>query len=239
MKSLAGGTNRKARLAAPETMRRMKGANPRKAENAERRRLEQAVAAAEQALGESFFKEHSGRFWKAAQARPYLRARAALADFLMERARFPEAAGHYQDLMRLDPDDHLKCRYPLLSALGACRKFAQAAMLLDSFDRNSGNLEWPWMRALIAFSRKGRCEQSQRLLRLAVERNRFLPAFLLERASMPKRLPRDFIRGGRGEAAFCAPAVMAAWLAVPRAIRWLASVVGDAPSSEQRGQDAP
>ena len=54
------------------------------------------VAAGERALGKRAFKRDVGYFWGLLETRPYMRARAGLAQTLWEFGRHQEAIHHYQ-----------------------------------------------------------------------------------------------------------------------------------------------
>ena len=72
--------------------------------------LEQGVAAGERALGPEPFAD-VGHFWGILETRPYMRARAALAETLWALGRREEAVEHHRDLLRLNPNDNQGLRY--------------------------------------------------------------------------------------------------------------------------------
>ena len=77
--------------------------------------LGRAVTAAERSLGgPRYFEENRGRFWGLLETRPYMRARAALADILRGEGRLDEAIGHYAALLDLNPNDNQGLRDVLL-----------------------------------------------------------------------------------------------------------------------------
>ena len=78
---------------------------------------EQAVAAAERALGPETFQEGVGHFWLLLETRPYMRAREALAHTLWTLGRREEAANHLREMLRLNPGDNQGVRYTLASWL--------------------------------------------------------------------------------------------------------------------------
>ena len=75
------------------------------------------VEAGERALGKAAFKQNAGHFWGILETRPYMRARAGLAECLWESRRLEEAVEHYQDMLRLNPNDNQGLRYILMTHL--------------------------------------------------------------------------------------------------------------------------
>jgi tetratricopeptide (TPR) repeat protein len=73
--------------------------------------LEQGAAAGERALGPEPFEEDVGYFWGILETRPYMRARAALAETLWALDRREEAVEHQRELLRLNPNDNQGLRY--------------------------------------------------------------------------------------------------------------------------------
>ena len=76
----------------------------------------QAVEAGERALGEEFMKEEKGHFWGMIETRPYMRAKAGLADCLFAKNRLNAAIDIYKEMLELNPNDNQGVRY-LLSTL--------------------------------------------------------------------------------------------------------------------------
>ena len=73
-----------------------------------------AVNAGEAALGANPFGDYKGRFWSDLVTRPYMRARAGLANALREAGDIDGAIRQYQDLLKLNPGDDQRVRYLLL-----------------------------------------------------------------------------------------------------------------------------
>ena len=70
------------------------------------------VEAGERALGPKGFKEYEGHFWGFLETRPYMRARAGLAATLNLLGDIRAAIAHYQDMLRLNPNDNQGIRLP-------------------------------------------------------------------------------------------------------------------------------
>lgn len=61
----------------------------------QRKLYETGMKAGELALGPNGFKENAGHFWGFLETRPYMRARAGLADTIWEQGNQEEAVSHY------------------------------------------------------------------------------------------------------------------------------------------------
>jgi tetratricopeptide (TPR) repeat protein len=190
---------------------------------AEARELyEEAVAAGERALGEEFFEEDVGHFWGIFETRPYMRARAGLAGFLYRVGQREEAAAHYQDMLRLNPNDNQGIRYVLANLLLELRRYDELATLLDGYDETTAALAYT--RALATFEQEGPSETAREHLKQAIASNRFVPDYLMGKKSLPRRLPPFVGIGDEDEAVHYAFDAQTTWGRNPEALAWLGEV---------------
>ena len=99
------------------------------------------VKAGKQALADVGFAENIGQFWGVVETRPYMRARAGMAQVLWDMGRKAEAIEHYQAMLVLDPMDHLGLRFRLADWLMESAKFQDFARLVSSYSNDSGQVE--------------------------------------------------------------------------------------------------
>ncbi len=177
------------------------------------------VAAAERALGPEVFQEHAGHFWGVSSTRPYMRARFGLAQSLEQDDRIEEAADHYRELLRLNPNDNQGVRYVLMPKLLRLGRDAEAARLLKEHDEQSAN--WAYARALLAFRLSGRSTAARRELRDAFRTNPHAPELLLQQRPLP--MPPHYSPGSPEEAAVCAEELHCAFAETEGALAWLAA----------------
>ncbi len=190
---------------------------------------EQGVRAGERALGPAAFREDVGHFWGILETRPYMRARQGLAEVLWHLGEHEAAIAHLRDMLRLNPGDNQGLRYTLANWLLATGDDAALADLLRQYPDES-SATWAYTRALAAFRRRGAGGQADAALRQALATNPFVPAYLLGRKPLPRHLPAYVGFGDENEAVAYVAEAAEAWLAVPQAIEWLATVVAhDAP----------
>jgi tetratricopeptide (TPR) repeat protein len=158
------------------------------------------VAAGERALGKEFFEKEAGRFWGALQARPYMRARFGLAQSLEELEKLDEAAEHYRELLRLNPNDNQGVRDSLLACLLKMNADDEAEELLKKYKDDKLKAIWCYARALITFRQKGNTATARNYLKKALSIIRHAPKYLLDNEELPELLPRSYSLGSQQEA---------------------------------------
>lgn len=182
--------------------------------------LEQGVAAGERALGPEPFQEDVGHFWGLIETRPYMRARAALAETLWALGRRDEAVEHQLDLLRLNPNDNQGVRYRQAEWLLWLERYDELDELFAAYEDDDA-AAFVYTKALAAFRRQGDSTQSTQLLVEARRLNPHAPAYLSGRKQLPARLPDYVGFGDASEAVDYAAGAKALWETVPGALAWL------------------
>lgn len=180
------------------------------------------VQAGERAIGKQAFKEDVGHFWGLLETRPYMRARAALAECLWAGGRHDEAVAHYQDLLRLNPNDNQGIRYLLMPCLIEMSCDKDAEKLFKQFD-DDGMATWMYSRVLLDFRKHGDSSKADASLKAALAENKFVPSYLLGRKKMPRVLPDHYGFGDDSEAVIYVHGNKAAWHSTPGSLEWLAA----------------
>jgi tetratricopeptide (TPR) repeat protein len=184
--------------------------------------LEQGVAAGERALGPGPFEEDVGHFWGILETRPYMRARAALAETLWTLNKREEAVEHQRELLRLNPSDNQGLRYRQAEWLLWLEHDEELDELFAAYEDDAA-AAFAYTKALAALRREGESAEARRLLEEARELNPHVPAYLSGRKRLPKRLPDYVGFGDDSEAADYAAGATALWASVPGALTWLDS----------------
>lgn len=179
------------------------------------------VAAGERALGPECFEEGVGYFWGIVETRPYMRAREGLADRLWSLGEREAAIEHYQDMLRLNPNDNQGMRYILLDCLLEMDRDDEAGQLIAEYE-DDGSAAWLYNHALWAFRRGGSDAEARRSLGDALKQNRHVPAYLLGRKRLPARLPDFMGFGDENEAVSYIADALGNWQRTPGALTWLA-----------------
>ena len=184
--------------------------------------LEQGVAAGERALGPDPFNEDVGNFWGLIETRPYMRARAALAETLWALGRQEEAVDHQRELLHLNPNDNQGIRYRQAEYLLALERYDELDELFAAFEDDDA-AAFVYTKALAAFRRQGDSPEAQSLRGEARKQNPHVPAYLAGRKRLPARLPDYVGFGDPSEAIDYAVGAKAQWQSVPGALTWLAA----------------
>jgi tetratricopeptide (TPR) repeat protein len=184
--------------------------------------LEQGVAAGERALGPEAFEEDVGDFWGILETRPYMRARAALAETLWALDRREEAVEHHRELLRLNPNDNQGLRDRQVEWLLWLERYEELDTLLAAYDEDTA-AALAYTKALAAFRREGASANAARLLAEALEANPHVVGYLTGRKPLPNRLPDYIGFGDENEAVVYAAGAAALWASVPGALAWLES----------------
>jgi tetratricopeptide (TPR) repeat protein len=188
----------------------------------ERDLYEKAVGAGARALGEDFFEENVGHFWGLLETRPYMRARAGLAELLWDAGEREAAVDHYREMLRLNPGDNQGIRQILVGRLLEIGRDADAAALLKAY-KDDGSVWMVYARALAAFRTEGDSAAARKRLVAARKANGHVPDYLLSRKKLPRSTP-DYHGFGDDSEAVCFMADgAAAWHATSGAVAWLAT----------------
>lgn len=186
--------------------------------------LRKIVAGAEERLGKKAFTEFAGHFWGFHETRPYMRARAALADALHRAGRIESAATEVEAMLELNPGDNQGLRYRLLACHLALAKLDDARALFVRFpDEFEFNTVFAWAKVLERFL-SGKPQEALQALAAAQKQNAFSKAYVLGHRKIPKNPPDSYAPGSKEEAACFAADLQSAWNAHSAAKKWLATV---------------
>ena len=197
----------------------------------------QAVEAGEAALGPKTFEEDVGFFWEIIETRPYMRARAGLAQTLLAHDQVEEAVNHFEDMLRLNPNDNQGIRYELTTWYILQDRDAKLSELLEAYHEDC-SAAWTYTKALAAFRADGGTDWSHTLLQEAFASNHHVPDFLLGLRKLPDEFPLYMTMGGEDEAIYFLIGQSPGWLKVPGALEWMKACF-EAQESAPRAADNP
>lgn len=192
-----------------------------------RKYCERALAAGEKALGPKAFKDDLGHFWGILETRPYMRARAALADCLWECGERIAAIDHLQIMLLLNPNDNQGVRYLLISWFLTVRDHEAAEELLRNY-RGDYSANWSYSETLLAF-RKGDELGLRRHLANSWQVNAHVPGLLIGAVAMPRQIPDYYSPGSPEEAVLYVQDNRENWASTEGALTWLAEAIQTLP----------
>lgn len=181
---------------------------------------EAGVQAGERALGDEFFATNAGAFWGILETRSYMRAREGLAMALWALGEHAEAIAHYQEMLRLNPNDNQGIRYQLLYCLLDEDRDGEAEKLLKDY-ADDVSAVWQYTQALLLFGREGASRKAAAHLKKALKYNPHVPEYLLGRRRITAELPPYMGMGDETEAAHYFAEAVHLWLRQEGALEWL------------------
>jgi tetratricopeptide (TPR) repeat protein len=189
--------------------------------------LEHAATCGEKRLGEEFFAEFMGDFWPMVEARPYMRTIKHLAEVLWNVGRRLDAVDHYENLLDLDPSDHMGNGTLLLGYYLSMGEVQRSWDLLEEYDDDASAIYgWAWV---LLFLMTGDEEAAQDSLDHALNGNAHVAPWLLgmvdEETADFDDLPAQVEIGSQDEARLCAGILGEAWARTGPAQVWLHEVL--------------
>ncbi len=161
--------------------------------------FEKAIKAGEKTLGKKFFKEEKGYFWGILETRPYMRAKAGLADCLYAKNKIDKAIDIYEEMLELNPNDNQGIRY-LLSTLLLSKNDLTKFELFIKNSEDEDCAVWNYNNALYSFKKIGRTAKTEKILKDAYKSNEFVIDYMLGIKKMPDEQPQYIGRGDENEA---------------------------------------
>ncbi len=188
--------------------------------------LEHTLTVAEKNLGEDFFAEYMGDFWPMVEARPYMRSVKQLAEVLWSVGRRFDAVAHYENLIDLDPEDHMGNAALLLGYYLSMGEVQRSWDLLEEFDDQQNTVcAWAWV---LLFMQTGDEEAAIDGLKHALELNPYVAALIVGMAEdLTEEVPAHFAAGSAEEAQYTLQIMGEAWERAGDAQWWLYNVMVD------------
>ena len=188
---------------------------------------QKGVEAGERALGEKTFDEDRGHFWGVFETRPYMRARAGLAQCLYEMGEYDEAIAHYREMLKLNPGDNQGIRYVLACCLAELGRYDELEELLNSKEyKDDCAPDWLYTKTLLSFIKTGDSSQSRAKFKAAAKWNPHVLEYITGKRFIPRILPDTVRVGGEDEAICYVSDSLSAWKKVTGAIQWLKEQAG-------------
>ena len=182
--------------------------------------FEKAIRAGEKTLGKKFFKEEKGYFWGMIETRPYMRAKAGLADCLYAKQEVDKVIEIYEEMLELNPNDNQGIRYLLSTLLLSKSDLTKFKKFIENSEEEDCAV-WNYNNALYQFKRSGRSVNSEKELLKAYTSNVYVIDYMLGVKKMPEELPQYIGRGDENEAIAYVNGAWTVWDKTSGAFDWL------------------
>jgi tetratricopeptide (TPR) repeat protein len=169
----------------------------------------------------SRFDDPHGFFWQKLTTRPYMRCRTALALALWENGKKQSAIDHFKALLKFNPSDNQGLRFRLLNWL---LEYDASDPSIDEYFKQyeqERSAFGKYAFALWSFVRYGNEKRALKALNMALEANKFVPAFLCGAVPLPNYTAKRVVRGAVPEAVAYYKFGNGGWQKVDGAIAWL------------------
>ncbi len=188
--------------------------------------LELALTVGEDTLGEEFFAEYMGDFWPMVEARPYMRTVKQLAEVLWSVGRRFDAVAHYENLIDLDPADHMGNGSLLLGCYLAMGEVQRSWDLLEEIDDQETALyAWAWVLLFLLTDDK---KAALKGLKRAMKLNLYVASLIVGMGDgSTDGNPPYFASGSTEEARYILQIIGEGWEAAGEAHMWLYKVMLD------------
>lgn len=180
----------------------------------------QAMQVEEKRLGTDLFKENEGHFWGFLPTRPYMRAKKGYAEACAMMDKMPEAIQHYEELLKLNPNDNQGVRELLVSAYIETLNWKAAEKLIEQY-KDDRTATFMYSRILVEYGLHGKTAKLNGMIRNATGQNPFVPAYLQGKKRLPSEMPEYIGFGDDREAIVYALLNRHLWLTQPELLRLL------------------
>lgn len=189
------------------------------------KRLRPAIRQWEEKFDEEFMQRTRGHFWGEVRTRPYMRARKALFDLLVQLQRVDEAIAEAESMLELNPNDNQGIRDYLLGLYLQCDRTTDARALMKRY-REPDFAVQAWGGVLERFLSNKKREARSALSR-AFKQNPYVLPYLTGLYELPEHPPVSYGLGDENEAYHCIATIGIAWLVHEDAMIWLVESARD------------
>lgn len=160
---------------------------------------QKAIKVGQKALGEKTFIEDKGHFWGIFETRPFMRAKAGLADCFLSLGEVEKSIDIYKEMLELNPRDNQGIRFLLSTLHIELENFKEFDDLNELFGEDISAVS-KFNKALCQFKKEGKNKKSDKLLLEAHKQNSYVIDYLLGNKEMPKKQPQYIGIGDENEA---------------------------------------
>lgn len=181
----------------------------------------EAIPLAERQIAEHL-QHHVGQFSRFEATGSYLRANERLVRCHLNADQHEAAIEIMKEMLRLDSDDVMMMREPLLEWYCNLNRIEDAWQLLQQFPDDSIQLEMT--RICLTFQKSGDSPELRQMLQEEIDENPHIVPRLLDDEEVSIYAIADFDPGSEEEADYYCQRFRSLWRATPGALTWLGSV---------------
>ncbi|GAA5221995.1 tetratricopeptide repeat protein [Membranihabitans marinus] len=179
-----------------------------------------AIQVGEIDLGKEMFIEDRGYFWGYVETRPYMRAKADLADCYYSIGEDEKAIAIYEEMLELNTMDNQGVRYMLSNLLLALDDLSKYESFTENMeDENCAVLNFN--KALYGFKKWGNTLETKKWLSEANKNNPYVIDYLLGAKKMPDSPPLYIGIGDENEAIAYVNDAYEVWDETDGSFKWL------------------
>ena len=184
-------------------------------------------------------KSHGGHFWGVLETRPYMRARQGLADTLWRLDRRDEARSHYEEMLRLNPNDNQGIRYLLVMLLLEMDLRCRRGETAEPVSRRAHGHVALHSRRCSNSAKAAQPTKPTRRFRRRSSTTRTCRLILTGQKRIPNRLPDHIGFGDENEAVAYAADHLNHWRRTEGAVDWLQEQLGPIVQAGQGRRNHP
>ncbi|WP_083937987.1 SEC-C metal-binding domain-containing protein [Paenibacillus daejeonensis] len=184
----------------------------------------EGMLAGERALGEKRFKAAKGHFWMDVETRPYMRAKLNYAQTCATMFNQEEAILQLEEMLELNPNDNQGARDLLLMAYLEEHEYKKASQLITAYEEDA-SAWFTYSRVLVEQGLDKPESTIRHMLRLAIEANPYVPAYLIGKKKLPKKSPEYVGFGDDREAIYYVQGNFHLWQLQPKLTKLLEGMI--------------
>ena len=154
------------------------------------------------------------------ETRPYMRAKAGLADCLYAKKEVDKAIEIYEEMLELNPNDNQGIRYLLSTLLLSKNDLTKFQSFIENSEEEDCAV-WNYNNALYHFKKFGQTAKSDKELQKAYKSNEYVIDYMLGVKEMPSEQPQYIGRGDENEAISYVNGAWSIWDKTPEVLDWL------------------
>ena len=181
--------------------------------------FEKGIEIGRRLYGAAYRKSHPGEFWLHHETRPFMRCLSFNAYYMYQLGRKAESIIMYEEIIRLNPSDHLGIRDLLMLYLIEMNEDEKFRKYTKKF-KHDHMVFARYNKALFEYKTSGATASASFLLEDALQYNPHVPSMLLSK-KRPKDSPVHYSPGEKTEALYYAENAYTVWRTVPGALEWL------------------